>query len=668
MELEDGRMKTSHLLIVALCLVSTSGLAQQPDLNQLWHEAPTLTVNSSLRAIIANMPRSAGARPSTSGYREFDLDPQMLNSILAAVASKRPSQVGFLPFEAPLGGQTTEARGKISIPAPDGALLKFAIEDSNTMSPELAQKHPEIRTFRGLSEEDPHSSLRLEVTPTGLHALVRTQGQSFYVQPVKFDPQYLEKSTRYASFLSERVTQAVPFKCATPPEPKSAAQARPAPIPDIQWGDTFRTYRLAVATTGFYTKAVGGTKSAALAALTQTVDRVNEIYEREFSIHLELIPEEDLLISTDPKVDKLHNDVAETLIVETQALIDRVIGDSNYDIGHMLSTGAGGLAQVGAVRRSGVKAMGVTGTSNPTGAFFDVDFVSHEMGHQFGANHTFNGNKGECGKNRNQPTAYEPGSGSTILSYAGICGSDNVQLHSDAYFHGISIREITDYVSGLGDTDRTLPTGFVMPILKAGSPASLPVRTPFYLGAALQAADPQDTWTFAWEEFDLGPAAGLGAADDGHIPLFRSMTPNANPVRVFAGTLPRLDRSSTFRVTARTVRATKGALLTSGIALHFVPTAGPFAVSKPNGSALKAGPNDIVWQVAHTDQPPINASEVKILLSIDGGASFATVLAEHAPNTGSAQVALDAQTVPVVVRVQSLGNYFFADSPPTAIH
>jgi len=394
----------------------------------------------------------------------------------------------------------------------------------------------------------------------------------------------------------------------------------------------------------------------------------NGIYEREFSIHLELIPQEDLLISTDPATDHLDNSDPDKLLGETQALIDKVIGDPNYDIGHMLSTGAGGKAQVGAVRRTGWKAMGVTGTDQPTGVFFDIDYVAHEMGHQFGANHTFNGNQPYCDVNRNAPTAYEPGSGSTILGYAGVCGSDNVQPHSDPFFHGISILEITRYVSGGGDTTRRAPTGLSFPTLKLDAPANLPIKTPFYLSVSVVGAKPSDGWTFDWEEFDLGQQSPLGAPDDGHIPLFRTVTPNTAGIRLFQENLPQLARSSAFRVTARRVPVNTGVVATGGMNLKFVATAGPFQVLKPDGSALKAGPGSVSWSVAHTSEPPIGNTQVKILLSSDGGQSFPIVLAESVPNSGSASVTFPAQALPVIVRVQGVGHYFFADSKPTVIH
>jgi reprolysin-like metallo-peptidase family M12B len=654
--------RVGRLCLVTLTALTLAGPARaQVAPSQLWHAVPTAQVSSPLKSWVADLtPDDKGSRTT---YREFDIDPASLKAILGGIRAKPASGSGFLPFDSAL---PPDVRTQITIPSPDGRMLLFMIEDSNTLSPVLAAKHPEIRTFRGISAEGPASELRMEITPTGLHAMVRGAGTTFYVEPLKFDLRYLDTQTRYASFLSSRLRPPGRFRCVTGPSPRPGVAGRPAAVPDLLWGDTYRTYRLAVGATAFYTKAAGGTRAAALAAIVQTVELVNSIYERELSVHLELIPDEDKIISTDPN-DGLHNDDADALLNDSQALLDRVVGDRNYDIGHMLSTGAGGKAQVGAVGRSGVKAMGVTGADNPTGEYFTVDYVAHEMGHQFGANHTFNGNQSFCASNRNDTTAYEPGSGSTILGYAGVCGTDDLQQHSDRYLHTISIFEITRYISGPGDTPRKVATGNSFPTLKPPAAAILPARTMFSLTAGVPGTGPTDQWTYTWEEFDLGPQAPLSAADDGRIPLFRSIAPGADGTRIFQSPLPQLDRTSRYRVTARNQRPTGGVIATASTTLTFVASAGPFRVTQPDGSAISAGPYEVRWNAAHTDVPPVNANKVRLLISADGGSTFPRVLANNVPNNGSARVSLPAGVNPAVVRVQSVGNYFFADSKPTMI-
>jgi hypothetical protein len=315
---------------------------------------------------------------------------------------------------------------------------------------------------------------------------------------------------------------------------------------------------------------------------------------------------------------------------------------------------------------------------NPSGSSFDIDYVAHEMGHQFGAEHTFNSADSGCLKFRNAPTAYEPGSGSTILGYANVCNADNLQQNTDPYFHAISLSEIYTYLSGAGDTTRRSLTGNLFPTLSAGTTKVLPISTPFQLTATLSSppAAPNG-WSYDWEEFDLGPAARLLAPDDGMIPLFRSISPSSNAIRVFgvpdvsdpnnvANRPPSLARFSRFRVTVRRPGAIGGTVLSQTLPLQFTAAAGPFKVISPNGTTLQAGRNTVAWAVANTSAAPVGVTQVRILLSTDRGQSFATVLATATANNGSAEVTLPVAAA-AILRVESIDNYFFADSAATPV-
>jgi hypothetical protein len=418
--------------------------------------------------------------------------------------------------------------------------------------------------------------------------------------------------------------------------------------------------------------------SRVLAAIATTVNRVDGIYERELAVRLQLVDRNDQLIFTDatpqPQYPFSTDSDANVLIGESQRVIDSAIGNDNYDVGHTFSTGAGGLAGLGVVCRQGQKARGVTGSSSPVGDAYDVDYVAHELGHEFGGNHSFNGSHESCsGRNRNGPTACEPGSGSTIQGYAGICGPDDLQAHSDDYFHSVNLDEMIAYTTtGPGAQVAPEETGNNPPTVRAPGPFVIPHGTPFALTAT--GSDPDgDPITYCWEERDLGPQADLIAADDGQIPLFRSARPTASPTRFFprlstivAGTAdvaektPFSQRQMRFRVT---VRDNRGGIAGDDATVSIASTAGPFRVISPR-SGTQAGLLTVTWDVAATDQAPINVHFVDILLSTDGGATFPATLASNVPNSGQYTATLPSLNVPTArVMIRSVGNIFFAVSP-----
>lgn len=616
-------------------------------------------------------------------YLTVQLDPDVLAPLLAAT-----------PHE-----DVTAARSsaiEISLPRPDGSFERFRIVESPIMAPALAAKFPEIRTYLGQGIDDPSASLRFDLSKQGFRAQVISWRGTYYV-----DPYQPRDTTSYVVYRkADAPDDGEVLRCGVTGEalPKDLPNFQQKGVaPKLSSGTVRRTYRLAMAATGEYTAFHGGTVADALAAIVTTMNRVNGIYERELSVRMLLIANNDQIIFTNGSTDPYTNDDGFAMLGQNQTTLTNLIGGANYDIGHVVSTGGGGVASLGSVCSASNKARGVTGSGSPLADPFDVDYVAHEMGHQFRGNHTFNGSGGNCsGGNRNGGTAYEAGSGITIQAYAGICGADNLQPNSDDYFHRVSLDEMLAFVTTGGGSScgTTNATGNTPPTVSTPAAFTIPSRTPFELTASGSDSD-GDTLTWLWEQFDRGTSANTAGSivDAGQGPLFRSFAPVLQPTRVFpswryildnanvapataplqgttspnwltAEVLPSTNRTLNFRVTARDNRAGGGGTNEAATALTVVAAAGPFRVTAPNTAlSWAAGSTQTVtWDVAGTTANGINAANVRITLSLDGGATWPIELAASTANDGSESLLIPAATpasTQARVRVQAVGNVFF---------
>jgi len=607
--------------------------------------------------------------------------------LVAADLAALDALLAQAPLENSAAAKNTET--VLSLPLPDGGMQRFRIEAYIMMAPDLAAAFPEIKTYLGRGLDDPTATVRLDRTPAGFHGLILSASETVYIDPyssadiIHYISYYKRDYRNYwqKTFSEEMLAEIVGPDAAIP-----GADSPRIPTALNSTGPNLRTYRLAVAATGEYTAFHGGSKAGAQNAIVTTINRVNAIYEREVAVRMILINNQDI-IYTNPATDPYANNSGGLMLTQNQVNLDTTIGSANYDIGHVFSSGGGGIAGVGVVCATGFKARGVTGSSAPVGDSFDVDFVAHEIGHQFAASHTFNAaGAGNCTNGTRSPAdAYEPGGGTTIMAYAGICDGQDIQNNSDDYFHANSFDEISQFVSNPatgGSCSAVTATGNSAPTVEAGGDYTIPAQTPFTLNGSATDPDGQ-ALTYHWEEFDLGAAWRNSPVlpnndSDAARPIFRSYPPLALTWRTFptltnildgsyankGEILPGRDRTMQFRLTARD---NAGGVNYDSMQVTVNATAGPFRVTSPAGSVLwpPASQQVITWDAASTTAPPVSCTAVNILLSTDGGQTFATTLAANTSNDGSETVTLPAGVaLSAFVKVECANNIFFDISAP----
>ncbi len=560
---------------------------------------------------------------------------------------------------------------KIVLPNRIGEIDEFNLINSQTLSPALQKQFPSILSFRGYAITDSKKKIRIDFNEKGLFAWVKSPTESYFIHSLEnINELIVFDEKNYKTANKQSYTELEPRKlieAASPPALKTRRAQKAN-------GGKLRTYRLAVSCTGEYAAYHGGTKALALSAIVTSINRVNEVFENDLAVRLELIPNIGDLLFTNPATDPYVDNNSNQLIDEVQIQLDELIGAANYDIGHVFSTGGGGIAQLASVCGP-LKGSGVTGSSNPIGDPFDIDFVAHELGHQFGAEHTFNSDQESCSGTGWEFAAYEPGSGSTIMAYAGICEPHNLQQQSDAYFHTHSIDEIVTYINGKGSTCGTVTLLENTPP-KVTVPESgffIPISTPFKLTGS--ATDNEDSFlTYCWEEYDLGPFGAPTSPQD-NAPLFRSFIPSFSPSRyfpqlesvvtgqsTFGELLPTYSRDLTFRLTVRDNHPEGGGVNDAQVAFKSTDQAGPFVVtSQTTPSSYEV--NEIIevtWDVSNTNASPVNCSFVRLLLSTDGGYTYPITLLENTPNDGKADVTIpNTLTSAARIKVEAVDNVFY---------
>lgn len=564
----------------------------------------------------------------------------------------------------------------IELPTPNGSYETYRIIESSCMEKQLADKYPMIQTFRGVNILNPSITASFDITTKGFHAMIFHSSGTYFIDP------YTDKNIRIYNcyYKNDYNSYDKHMNCMTGNGTQQHREPSASALISKVSDNKKRILRLALSCTVEYAKAVDGptpTKAGVLSAMVTSINRINGIYEKELAIHMNLVANNDTLIflSSDP----FSNNDGFAMLDQNQTVVDNRIKSANYDIGHVFSTGGGGIAGLGVVCVNGAKANGVTGSTSPIGDAFDVDYVAHEMGHQFGANHTFNAGTGSCAGNRNSSTAYEIGSGTTIMSYAGICNNNDIALHSDDYFHRISLIEIMDYISTTSCAQIVSANSIVPQIADYTATYYIPYKTNFELPAL--AYDPDgDPISYCWEQSDLGAQGNWNNPNNIKSPLFRSFLPTANNIRIFPAydqiinnvikyrgeVLPEVARDVKFKCTVRENRGGWGQFNAPDqvLLLKSIVTPTLFRITNVLEDTIIKGNSilNIRWDTTSTTLSPISCSKVTIYLSLDSAATFPIVLATETANDGIEDVIIpDISTVDFSARIKikATNNVFF---------
>jgi subtilisin-like proprotein convertase family protein len=597
--------------------------------------------------------------------------------------SDRPNKETFLDlnvdglegFLSSVNTKATDANHIISLPDGNGRLIEYKIAEASVLEDDFQANFPNIRSFKGQGISNPQETIRFSVTPLGLHIIIL--GTSKGTQIIR--PFDVSRNLYTSYHLKDLNTHDHSFECQLIEDVAMENNAESLDLQTFNANDgILRNFRIAVSATAEYSAFFNSDINNVISAITIAVNNANAVLERDLSVTLTLMDNTGLIFF-DPATDPFTNFDNVALLDENQALVDTVIGDANYDIGHVFNTAGGGVAGLNTSCVSGFKAWGVTGATSATDPRFLFVFL-HELGHQFGSPHTFNGSEGGCGPNISPSTALEPGSGTTLMAYPGLCGIQNVinNAAGDLYYHQISLATMWNHIlnSGICPIDQTV-TGNSAPTADAGADYLIPQGTPYKLVGNSTDTEGTGSHTYTWEQYDFGPA-GAPTDTTEFGPLVRSFEGTTNPVRYVPNLndlaanpgsqtwerLVTVDRNINFRLTVRDNDANGGQTAVDAMLANVTTLAGPFEVtsqSTPNQIIWTPGTTEtITWNVAGTDANGIDEAFVNILLSTDEGLTFDTVLASNTPNDGVEDIIVpNIDATKCRIMIEAVNNIFF---------
>lgn len=620
----------------------------------------------------------------------------------------------------------------VEFPNRNGEIEQFNVWENSNMEPDFQAQFPQIRAYVGKGITDKGAVVNFSVSPRGIQTMLfRIDGPTEYIEA------YDKDASAYVLFDTNSRTKSV-LNCTTEDTPLNI-EGTSSNLTNRSNNAVYKTMRLALSCTAEYSTAFGASTSGTaadkvlvLAAMNATMTRVNGVYEKDLALHLIMVDNTNVIFydsATDPYSPASGMASWNTQLQNT--LSSRLTGigtslaanNAAYDIGHLFgaSGGGGNAGCIGCVCVNDTasttdkkKGAGYTspGSGLPQGDYFDIDFVAHEIGHQLGGNHTFSfGGLGNVSSPEVSVVCVEPGSGSTIMAYAGVAydensgASYNVQAHSDPIFTWNSINQIQ-----LNLATKTCPVSTPLansvPVVSAGADYTIPIGTAFVLTGTATDADAADVMNYMWEENDLGTidvisAGSFVSSTKTEGPNFRSFKPSSNLFRYFPqmgkilnGTIAittgttgnwesvsTIDRTLNFTFTARDNHVGGGQTQTDFSVVNVNSTGGPFSVTSQSTTGISyVGNTDqtITWNPGSTASAPFNSPTVDILVSTNVSTALETfnvntptspnsttwtTIASGVPNNGSAVVTIPS--IPVTkttcrFMVKAVGNVFLA--------
>ncbi|NOT91241.1 reprolysin-like metallopeptidase [Ferruginibacter sp.] len=658
-------MTKNLLLTFALATIASVGFSQT---DKFWSAN-----NENPNAIATDKAVARLSYPKA--FKLFNLNDASLKQVLFAVVD----------------GRGAKASTVISLPNAAGSLEQFEVFESSNFEPALQTQFPDIRAYSGKGITDKYATLKLSISPQGIQTMVfRTDKDNEFIEP------YSKDHNVYSVYSSHRDKGQLPWTCSTDDKQMAADIKAKVTATEGLTGSsngTIKTMRLAQSCNAEYANFFGATSAAqvslVLAAFNATLTRCNGIYEKDLALHLNLIASTTAVIYYSPSTDPYSTTLSQWN-AQLQSTLTSVIGEANYDIGHMFgaSGGGGNAGCIGCVCVNGSKGSGITSPADgiPQGDNFDIDYVAHEVGHQLGGNHTFSMSLEGTGVNK------EVGSGITIMGYAGITSQD-VAPHSIDIFHEATIAQIQANLA-----TKTCPVSVTMtanhaPVVAAVSNYTIPISTPFALtGSATDAEN--DPLTYCWEQNDNSTVSGTSSvasptkatgpnwlsfpaivSGTRTFPKLSTILSGLNVTPPYAGgdaganieALSSVSRTLNFRVTVRdnnpyVAGVTVGQTAFTDAVVTVSNTSGPFAVTAPNTAVTwSAGSTaTVTWSVNNTTAAPVSCAAVNILLSTDGGLTFPTVLATATANDGTEVITVPSTPGTTCrVKVEAAGNIFF---------